>query len=117
LTPFSQGLNRYSADDLNIVFQALIGEATPTDLAHELVYGPIDIKMHAKEAVGIASAIFNSADYDFNNDPDLFRSGGSVTGFVTARDQVKGYQDGVYRGVWNRNVVRGQLAEGTEFCQ
>jgi RHS repeat-associated protein len=123
LSPFSSGAGRYSATDLNAVFQALVGEASSPGFARAIA-GPGDhIVEQTLEAFSIAAAIFNRADFDRavlaaggNTRSSGFGSDGSPLGVVSVPGQVIGYSSGSYQRNWNQNVAAGQLYQGTEFC-
>ncbi len=126
LTPFSSGMDRYSAEELNAAFQALVGEASSPAFAHSKIFGPIAYDQFLEEAIGIASAIFNRADFDYNEISQGRRAQysydgnpGTIIGVVNQRHpdvQVAGYVNEFYKRVWNQASALNQIRAGTEFC-
>jgi hypothetical protein len=124
LSPFEKAIGEYSKDDMNAVFQMLVGEATSPNRAKEkqLVATQTD---HEKEAFAMSSAIFNRATYDkalmeIRHRPAPvkwgFESNGTPLG-VARSGKVRAYTEGTHKTYFNKAKELGDLSKGKPYCE
>lgn len=124
LTPFDADVGSYTKDDMNAVFQMLIGEATSPNRAKQLGLSATS-EDHAKEAFGIASAIMNRAKYDkglmakYKQKAPVkwgFESDGTPLG-VAKSGKVIAYTAEHHKKYFDQAKKLGEISKGKPYCE
>lgn len=124
LDPFDGGVGDYTKEDMNAVFQMLIGEATSPNRAKQKKLDATSAD-HAKEAFAISSAIFNRAKYDKELMEKKHRpapvqwgflSNGTPLGVATS-GKVVAYTGGHYKTYFADAKKLGEISKGKPYCE
>ena len=124
LEPFDNSVGEYTKDDMNAVFQMLIGEATSPNVAKQKKMNATS-EDHAKEAFAISSAIFNRAKYDKELMEKKkrpapvawgFMSNGTPLGVATS-GKVIAYTAGHHKTHFAQAKKLGEISKGKPYCE
>jgi hypothetical protein len=124
LDPFDAGVGGYTKEDMNAVFQMLVGEATSPNQAKKMKLNATT-EEHEKEAFAISSAIFNRARYDKalmekRKRPAPvkwgFESDGTPLG-VAASGKVIAYTEKHHEKYFEQARKLGELSKGKPYCE
>ena len=124
LEPFDSGVGEYTKEDMNAVFQMLIGEATSPNVAKQKKLDATN-EDHAKEAFAISSAIFNRAKYDKELMEKKKRPAPVVWGFmsngtplgVAMSGKVIAYTAGHHKTHFAQAKKLGEIGKGKPYCE